>query len=89
MIICTEKYTESDKRIQNRNLLSKLHKQYQNTFEKQTRRKIKNRRNPNNQFYFVIYIVSKIHILHILYNLYNLYFFILYIYIYIYTHVHV
>ena len=29
----TQKYTDSDKRIQNNNLLYKLHQQYQNTFE--------------------------------------------------------
>ena len=34
MIIYTEKYTESDKRIRNNNLLYKIHHKYQNTFQR-------------------------------------------------------
>ena len=73
MVIYTDKYTESDKRIQNNNLLYKIHQQSQNIFEIFYFSNISETiYQKTSIFYFSICINSIIHILYILYIAYIL-----------------
>ena len=62
MIIYTEKYTESNTRIKNNNLLYKTHQRHQNTFRGFD---IFRTESNKSNFYFIIYQFSIIHILYI------------------------
>ena len=72
MILYIEKYTESDKRIQNNHLLYKIHQRFQNKIQhfRNISKSIKPQQNQKSVFYFVIYQISIIHILYIIYFVY-------------------